>query len=346
MKKQKLAAVFLIVFSLLVTATGCTLVDERAVGTINGEKIGIGEYNFFLNSVKRELLTQSSISSENEASFWASSEIDGKKASEVAKEKAFEQAVLFHVKLAKATDAGIMLTAEDKATVNAQIKNIENSSGGSSAFQASLKEIGMTEDDYKKISENSFIISKYFDQLASEEGSQIAVTDEEAQQYYDAHKNEAAFKDQVTAKHILISTVDENQQPLPEDQVIAAKAKADETYQKIIDGADFDTLMNELSEDPGLAQNPDGYTFGKGEMVQEFEDTAFSLGIDEVSEPVRSDYGYHIIKTTDIQYIPYESIQDQIKLQIQYEKFDQLAESWRSEYTITTDTKMLNSISL
>ncbi|MDR2713829.1 MAG: peptidylprolyl isomerase [Clostridiales bacterium] len=59
-------------------------------------------------------------------------------------------------------------------------------------------------------------------------------------------------------------------------------------------GESFDDLMNEYSEDPGLQEYPDGYTFGPGEMVPEFEETTRSLAVGEI-EMVKSDYGYHII---------------------------------------------------
>lgn len=55
------------------------------------------------------------------------------------------------------------------------------------------------------------------------------------------------------------------------------KKNAEGTLEKIKLGADFDALMQELSEDPGLAQNPDGYTFGKGEMVAPFEEADLRL---------------------------------------------------------------------
>lgn len=57
----------------------------------------------------------------------------------------------------------------------------------------------------------------------------------------------------------------------------------------------FDTVMAEKSEDPGSQSQPDGYIFGSGEMVTEFYDGAKALAEGEISEPVKSSYGYHII---------------------------------------------------
>lgn len=84
----------------------------------------------------------------------------------------------------------------------------------------------------------------------------------------------------VCAKHVLI-----------EDE-----KTANEVYEKAISGADFDALVKEFGKDPGMEQNPDGYVFTKGEMIEEFESASFSLKAGEISKPVKTSYGYHIIK--------------------------------------------------
>lgn len=102
------------------------------------------------------------------------------------------------------------------------------------------------------------------------------------------------------AKHILLSTVDENRQPLEDEAVIAQKkAQADELLAQLRAAEDpialFDQLMSEHSEDPGLALNPEGYTTEKGQMVAPFEEAALALKPGEISDVVESDFGYHII---------------------------------------------------
>jgi foldase protein PrsA len=80
----------------------------------------------------------------------------------------------------------------------------------------------------------------------------------------------------------------------------AAKKKADEIYARAKAGEDFAKLAQENSQDPGTAANGgDLGFFGKGKMVPEFEEAAFKLNVGEISEPVRTVYGYHIIKVTD-----------------------------------------------
>ncbi|OGY85430.1 MAG: hypothetical protein A2233_02435 [Candidatus Kerfeldbacteria bacterium RIFOXYA2_FULL_38_24] len=81
----------------------------------------------------------------------------------------------------------------------------------------------------------------------------------------------------------------------------SAKEKADAVYQEVLSGAKpFSEYATEYSDDSASAENGGelGF-FGKGEMVQEFETVAFALNIGDVSQPVKTQYGYHIIKVTD-----------------------------------------------
>lgn len=109
---------------------------------------------------------------------------------------------------------------------------------------------------------------------------QIYLPDEEDIEEY----RKTGFNDYMAAKHILVSDKD----------------TATDILNKIKKGADFDELMNEYSEDPGLYTNPDGYVFTDGEMVEEFESAVKKLKVNAVSGIVESDFGYHIIKRIEI----------------------------------------------
>ena len=112
-----------------------------------------------------------------------------------------------------------------------------------------------------------------------------------------------AYLDEVgryKAKHILLATIDlDTREPLDEATVAQKKAQAEDFLAQLRAAEDpialFDDLMNEHSEDSGLATNPDGYTTAKGEMVAPFEQAALALKAGEISEVVESDFGYHII---------------------------------------------------
>lgn len=126
--------------------------------------------------------------------------------------------------------------------------------------------------------------------------------EENPSKYYP--ENMSALNDYVTdgkasAKHILIkndTSAAQNTQAEGEEAAPAEdkRAKAEEILGRIRNGEDFDTLMKEFNEDTGETEN--GYTFSAGEMTAPFEKAAFALKIDEVSDIVESQYGYHIIK--------------------------------------------------
>lgn len=110
-------------------------------------------------------------------------------------------------------------------------------------------------------------------------------------------EDEDVFAGVATVKHILIMPDEE-----AEDQELAhdeALAFAEDLLKQIRESDEpeetFDELMHEYSQDTGLAENPDGYTFGEGTMVQEFYDASMDLEVGEISEPVESEHGFHII---------------------------------------------------
>lgn len=154
--------------------------------------------------------------------------------------------------------------------------------------------------------------------------------------YYPSKKTLQDFrKDNVFgAKHILLMTSGMDD---------AEKEKVKETIQGYLDEilksddpvSTFDQIMSEKSEDTGLAQYPDGYTFMTGDMVSEFEDAVAGLKVGEITpELVESSYGYHIIMRID----PDEDQIDDDTLKERYEDttFNGLMEQWANDATVTT----------
>lgn len=100
----------------------------------------------------------------------------------------------------------------------------------------------------------------------------------------------------VCAKHILVLTTDPVSGEAKSDaEKKKAKSTAETILKKVKKGEDFDKLIEEYNEDPGMASYPDGYVFTYGEMVKEFEDATLALKEGETSGIVESSFGYHII---------------------------------------------------
>jgi len=119
----------------------------------------------------------------------------------------------------------------------------------------------------------------------------VLAEDEEIQKYYDDNKEEEYKKGAASRMQFLAfetkPSEEDNLEVLKEAQLVRDRAAK---------GEDFATLAMDYSDDPGSAQNGGSLgVFGKGQMVPEFEEAAFSLAPGEISEPVKSDFGYHII---------------------------------------------------
>lgn len=133
--------------------------------------------------------------------------------------------------------------------------------------------------------------------------AQTPVTTQDLQAYYDQHRDEYRLPEQVKVSHILIKT------PLPaadgkvDDKAVeAARVKAEDVLKQVKAGGDFAKLAETYSDDPGSAKNGGSLgLIGRGRTVPEFEKAAFSLPKGQISDLVKSSYGYHIIRVDDKQ---------------------------------------------
>ena len=144
--------------------------------------------------------------------------------------------------------------------------------------------------------------------MESKWADNVNVTDEEAKAYYDEHPKEFQKAEQVRASHILIKPADDPNTD-PNEAKPVAKKKAEDLLKQIKEGADFAALATEHSDCPSSAKGGDLGLFGRGAMVKPFEDAAFAMEPNQVSDLVETKFGYHIIKVTEhnpSSTIPYE----------------------------------------
>lgn len=129
--------------------------------------------------------------------------------------------------------------------------------------------------------------------------SQVFVSDEEVKDFFEKNKD-VFLQETVSAKHILVES---------EDQATEIKVQIDK-------GLDFDQAARMHSTCPSKDKGGDLGTFTRGQMVKEFEEVAFSQDIGKVSDPVKTQFGYHLILTTgkkDSEDISFEEIADSVK---------------------------------
>jgi peptidyl-prolyl cis-trans isomerase D len=132
---------------------------------------------------------------------------------------------------------------------------------------------------------------------AASAGSTIDFNDDELRQYYDNNQERFGLPEQRKASHILIQLAED----ADEASVAEAKQKIEMLSERLAQGEDFAELAKANSQDPGSAANGGdlGY-FGRGVMDPAFEAATFALDQGQISEPVRSGFGFHLIKLADI----------------------------------------------
>jgi peptidyl-prolyl cis-trans isomerase C len=127
-----------------------------------------------------------------------------------------------------------------------------------------------------------------------------AVKDADAKAFYDEQVKQLKPEEEVSARHILVDD----------------KVKADDLAAKLKSGGDFDALAKEHSKDPGSKDQGGSLGFfGRGQMVPQFEEAAFKLKKGEVSDPVQSQFGWHVIRVDDTrtrQPPAFEAVKDRI----------------------------------
>jgi len=205
-----------------------------------------------------------------------------------------------------ARDGGFLASDED---VNSTYEQLSSRYDNLAKFQADMKTRGFTEASLKAYIRKQLSIQKYVEQTIV---PKAVVPEETLRKAYDQNPQNFIQKEEVRASHILISSSasdpkEKRDEALAKAKKVAALAKAK--------GADFAELAKKYSDGPSGPSGGDLGFFSKGRMVKPFEDAAFSMKVNEVSDPILTQFGYHIIKVTDrhkSKTIPFEDVKDKI----------------------------------
>jgi len=173
--------------------------------------------------------------------------------------------------------------------------------------------------------------------------SRVIINNEDVRRYYDEHLNDFGTPEERQASHILISSSAAESQ-LEQD---AAKLKAEQLLQQVKrNPTKFGELAKQNSQDPGSAINGGdlGY-FGRGMMVPSFEDATFAMNVGDISNLVKTDFGYHIIKLVGIKpsrALPFDEVREGIANRLRQQKatdmFAELAEKFSNVVYEQSDT--------
>lgn len=307
--------------------------DAPVVMTVNGEEIHADEYATYMQynmTYYANMYAQMGLTD-----LWSNAEYASMLGGSMP-EQAQSMATQIHVVMQKFDEAGLKLSqaAQDsmkqgKEAMIDQTIDMQTQITGQAADTFDREEIyldlisqfGFSEQLY----DNFMYFSAAYDALEAHlfgEGGAEAPSEQELIE---------AFQDSyIGAKHILIMTVDPSTgEPTRTDE--EALALAQQALDRVNAGEDFDTVMNEMSEDSGLATYPDGYIFAEGEMVTEFYEGAKALAENAVSAPIKSDYGYHVIKRVPVDYAGQLETYRPTLLQNMGKTMDTLIGTWMEE---------------
>lgn len=230
------------------------------------------------------------------------------------------QAITFLVQQAEVESQAKKLGIDiSDSKVNQEIERYKKQFyGGSDArYEKAVKQQGLTDAQAREAIKQQLISQSLFKKVTGD----VKVSNADITQYYNTHKTQYVQPETREVRHILVTK----------------KALAESLYQQLKSGGNFAKLAKQYSKDPGSAAQGGKLTVSKGQTVPQFDKTAFSLKTGQISQPVHTQYGYHIIQalsavkaasTTSL-----SKVQASIRQQLEQQKKNDEITKW------LTDTK-------
>ena len=329
MKKIKKIIAAVAILTIAASAMGCKMIEKTpeaiqktVLATVGNEKITKGDLDkLIIPSLKQQF-----------GDDYATND-KAKDQVKQAKIKGLTNLVNQNVLLQKATELNLKPSDDEiNSKIDETMNGYKTQYPEEGQFQDALKQAGMTEDELKDTLKKQIIITAVQEDMLKD----VAVTDEDVQTEYDKNKDtKYSVGAGANAAHILVA-----------DEETAKNLKA-----KLDAGADFGTLAKENSTDPGSKDKGGSYGFmayNSTQFVAEFMDAFKTLKEGEVSQPVKSQFGYHLIKATGLkgaEVTPLDQVKDQIKQtllqQKQSEAVNSKLEEWKTALKVKTNEDQL-----
>ena len=271
------------------------VLNETIVAEIGETKVSQADFNLIYMMLHQNMAQYSSYYGDD----WENMEIEeGKTILDMIKEGTVTQikqlAAIY--KLCEEKDIDIDKDVKE-AVAKTKDEIVNGSFGGEEGYKEFLEESRTTDEAFTNYLQVAELYTRLYNEL-TKVGGEVEISDKELEKQF-LEEN----KDKWRVQHILISTqpqADEAGNETPARTDSEAKKIADEVLAKLDAGEDFDKLIDEYGEDPGISSG-NFYLFGAGEMVPEFEEASKNLEINAYTKtPVKSDFGYHIIKRYEI----------------------------------------------
>ena len=206
----------------------------------------------------------------------------------------------------------------DPEEVNNGMKRWMKENGGKKAIEKAKHPAIKNREDLRR----EILAQLRYNRLLEEESSCEIPTEKEAREYYENRPDLFTSEEMVSASHILKKASSEKEFKVAEEQIQAIR-------QRLLSGEDFVKCVQEESDDGGNDGNLG--SFGKGRMVPEFEKVAFSLEPDQLSEPVKTQFGWHLVKLHEKQepkITPFDELKEKIIEYLHERKKDKVFDSF------------------
>ena len=209
----------------------------------------------------------------------------------------------------------------DPEEVNKGMKRWMRENGGKKAIEKAKHPAIKDRDDLRR----EILAQLRYNRLLEEESSCDIPTEDEARDYYDNRPDLFTSEEMVSASHILKKASSDEEFENAEKEILSIR-------DRLLGGEDFVKCVQEESDDGGNDGNLG--TFGKGRMVPEFEEAAFSLEPDQLSEPVKTQFGWHVIKLHEKhepKLTPFDELKEKIIEYLHERKKDKVFDSFLDE---------------
>jgi peptidyl-prolyl cis-trans isomerase C len=214
----------------------------------------------------------------------------------------------------EAEDLGVQVT---EANVDARLEQIVKQyfAGDEAKYEKQLADQGVSEAQMRGEVRAQIVSEKIFEQVTKD----VKVTDADIESYYEQNEAQYSQPESRDVRHILVKT----------------KAKADELYAQLQDGADFAALAKQHSEDTGSKGNGGELTISRGQTVAPFDQTAFLLEQNVISKPVKTEFGYHLIQPLSevkpARTSPLKDVKESIRQQLRQTEKNEAMNRWVDE---------------
>ncbi|HEX9027035.1 MAG TPA: peptidylprolyl isomerase [Clostridium sp.] len=332
MKKIKKIIATVAILTIAVSAMGCKMIEKTpeaiqktVLATIGNEKITKGDFDKEMSKYDAQLKQQY-------GDDYATNDKVKDQITKIKKQQ-LDSLVTEKILLQKATELNLKPSDDDiNKQIDDTINQYKTQYPAEGQFESVLQQNGITEDELKESLKKQIITTAVQQDMLKD----ITVTDDDVQAYYDENKDaKYSVGAGATVAHILVA-----------DEETAKNLKA-----KLDAGADFATLAKENSTDTGTKDKGGSLGFvayNSTQLVPEFVAGFKDLKEGEVSQPVKSQYGYHIIKATGLksaEVTPFDKVKDEIKSTLLQQKqgdtFNSKVEEWKTELKVKTNEDKL-----